>query len=138
MPLKFDELEAAGLIQFPIVMGGLVPVVSVQGVAAGQLKITGEVLAKIYLGRIRKWNAREIAELNPGLPLPAINITVVHRSDGSGSTFLWTDYLSKVSPEFKSVIGSGTAVKWPIGLGAKGNEGVAATILNIKGSIGYV
>ena len=138
MPLKADELEAAGLIQFPAIMGGLVPVVNLDGVPAGKMKLTGEVIAEIYLGKITKWNAPEIVALNSDLKLPATDITVVHRSDGSGSTFLWTDYLSKVSSDFKSVIGSGTAVKWPVGLGGKGNEGVAASVLNVKGAIGYV
>jgi phosphate transport system substrate-binding protein len=138
MPLKEDELEAAGLIQFPAIMGGLVPVVNLDGVPAGKMKLTGDVIAAIYLGKIAKWNAPEIAALNPDLKLPATDITVVHRSDGSGSTFLWTDYLSKVNAEFKATVGSGTAVKWPVGLGGKGNEGVAASVLNVKGSIGYV
>jgi len=138
MPLKADELEAAGLIQFPAIMGGLVPVVNLDGIPAGKMKLTGEVIANIYLGKITKWNAPEITALNPDLKLPATDITVVHRSDGSGSTFLWTDYLSKVNAEFKSSVGSSTAVKWPVGLGGKGNEGVAASVLNVKGSIGYV
>jgi phosphate transport system substrate-binding protein len=138
MPLKADELEAAGLIQFPAIMGGLVPVVNLEGVAAGKMKLTGEVIADIYLGKITKWNAPQIVALNPDLKLPATDITVVHRSDGSGSTFLWTDYLSKVNAEFKTAVGSSTAVKWPVGLGGKGNEGVAASVLNVKGSIGYV
>ncbi|PRC93024.1 phosphate ABC transporter substrate-binding protein PstS [Solimicrobium silvestre] len=138
MPLKAEELDAAGLIQFPAIMGGLVPVVNLDGIAAGKMKLTGDVIAGIYLGKITKWNAPEIVALNPDIKLPATDITVVHRSDGSGSTFLWTDYLSKVNAEFKSTIGSGTAVKWPVGLGGKGNEGVAASVLNIKGTIGYV
>jgi len=138
MPLKEDELEAAGLIQFPAIMGGLVPVVNLDGVPAGKMKLTGDVIAGIYLGKIAKWNAPEITALNPDLKLPATDITVVHRSDGSGSTFLWTDYLSKVNAEFKATVGSGTAVKWPVGLGGKGNEGVAASVLNVKGAIGYV
>ena len=138
MPLKAEELEAAGLIQFPAIMCGLVPVVNLDGIPAGKMKLTGDVLAGIYLGKITKWNAPEITALNPGMALPATEITVVHRSDGSGSTFLWTDYLSKVNAEFKATIGSSTAVKWPVGLGGKGNEGLAATVLNTKGSIGYV
>jgi len=138
MPLKEDELEAAGLIQFPAIMGGLVPVVNLDGVPAGKMKLTGDVLAGIYLGKITKWNAPEITALNPDLKLPATDITVVHRSDGSGSTFLWTDYLSKVNAEFKSTVGSSTAVKWPVGLGGKGNEGVAASVMGVKGTIGYV
>ncbi len=138
MPLKAEDLDAAGLIQFPAIMGGLVPVVNLEGVPAGKLKLTGDVIAAIYLGKITKWNAPELVALNPDLKLPATDITAVYRSDGSGSTFLWTDYLSKVSAEFKTVVGSSTAVKWPVGLGGKGNEGVAASVLQIKGAIGYV
>lgn len=138
MPLKIEDLDAEGLIQFPAIIGGVVPVVNLEGVAAGKMKMTGEVLAAIYMGKISKWNAAEIAALNPGLKLPAEEITVVHRSDGSGTTFLWTDYLSKVSAEFKAAVGSSTAVKWPVGLGGKGNEGVAASVRQIKNSIGYV
>jgi len=138
MPLKPEELDADGLMQFPAVIGGVVPVINVEGIAPGQLKMTGEVLAKIYMGSITKWNAAEIAAINPGVKLPADDITVVHRSDGSGTTFIWTDYLSKVSAEFKEKVSSGTAVKWPVGLGGKGNEGVAANVQRIKGSIGYV
>lgn len=137
-PLKVEELDEAGLIQFPAIIGGVVPVVNLDGIKPGQLKMTGEVLANIYLGKITKWNATEIAALNPGVTLPAEDITVVHRSDGSGTTFLWTDYLSKVSPDFKTTVGSETAVKWPVGLGGKGNEGVAANVQRIKNSIGYV
>ncbi|MBR7781247.1 phosphate ABC transporter substrate-binding protein PstS [Undibacterium luofuense] len=138
MPLKAEELDAEGLTQFPAVIGGVVPVVNVDGIAPGQLKMTGEVLAGIFGGKITKWNAAEIASINPGVKLPAEEITVVHRSDGSGTTFLWTDYLSKVSAEFKSSVGASTAVKWPVGLGGKGNEGVAANVQRIKNSIGYV
>jgi len=138
MPLKVDELNAEGLTQFPAIIGGVVPIVNVDGVAPGKMKMTGEVLASIYLGKITKWNAPEIVAINPGLKLPAEDITVVRRSDGSGTTFLWTDFLSKVSPEFKSTVGSSTAVKWPVGLGGKGNEGVAANVQRIKNTIGYV
>ena len=138
MPLKAEELAEAGLIQFPAIMGGLVPVVNLEGIPAGKMKLTGDVIAGIYLGKITKWNAPEIVALNPELKLPAADITVVHRSDGSGSTFLWTDYLSKVNAEFKTTVGSSTAVKWPVGLGGKGNEGVAASVQNVKGAIGYV
>lgn len=138
MPLKQEELEAEGLIQFPTVMGGVVPIVNLDGVTPGQLKFTGDVLAHIYLGKITKWNAAEIAALNPGVKLPADDITVVHRADGSGTSFLWTDYLSKVNAEFKTTVGAGTAVKWPVGVGGKGNEGVAANVQRIKGAIGYV
>jgi phosphate transport system substrate-binding protein len=138
MPLTADELNKEGLFQFPAIMGGVVPVVNLAGIAPGQLKLTGPVVADIYLGKVTKWNAPEIAALNPGLKLPATDITVVHRADGSGTSFLFTDYLSKSSPEFKSKIGAGTAVKWATGVGGKGNEGVAANVQRIKGSIGYV
>ncbi|MDB5773525.1 MAG: phosphate transport system substrate-binding protein [Burkholderiales bacterium] len=138
MPLKPEDLEAEGLVQFPMVMGGVVPVVNVEGLTPGQLKLTGPLLADIYLGKVTKWNAPEIASLNPGVKLPAEEITVVHRADGSGTSFLFTDFLSKTSPDFKSKVGAGTAVKWPVGLGGKGNEGVAANVQRIKNSIGYV
>jgi phosphate transport system substrate-binding protein len=138
MPLTAEELNKEGLFQFPAIMGGVVPVVNLAGIAPGQLKLTGPVVADIYLGKVTKWNAPEIAALNPGLKLPATDITVVHRADGSGTSFLFTDYLSKSSPEFKSKIGAGTAVKWATGVGGKGNEGVAANVQRIKGSIGYV
>ena len=138
MPLQAEELEKEGLMQFPAIMGGVVPVVNLEGVKPGELKLTGDVLAAIYLGKITKWNAKEIAALNAGVKLPADDITVVHRADGSGTSFLFTDYLSKVNPEFKTTVGAGTAVKWPVGVGGKGNEGVAANVQRIKGSIGYV
>ena len=138
MPLKAEELEKQGLMQFPAVMGGVVPIVNLEGVTPGQLKLTGDVLAGIYLGKITKWNAAEITALNPGLKLPAGDITVVHRADGSGTTFVFADYLSKVNADFKTTVGAGTAVKWPAGVGGKGNEGVAANVQRIKGSIGYV
>jgi phosphate transport system substrate-binding protein len=138
MPLPAADLEKEGLLQFPAIMGGVVPVVNIEGVKPGQLKLTGNVLAAIYLGKITKWVAPEIAALNPGVKLPITDITVVHRADGSGTTFVWTDYLSKVNPEFKTVVGSGTAVKWPTGVGGKGNEGVAANVQRINGAIGYV
>ncbi|WP_034348485.1 phosphate ABC transporter substrate-binding protein PstS [Noviherbaspirillum massiliense] len=138
MPLKAEELDADGLTQFPAIMGGVVPVINLAGVAPGQLKLTGQVLADIYLGKVTKWNAPEIAALNDGLKLPAEDITVVHRADGSGTSFLFTDYLSKVNPEFKSKVGASTAVKWPAGIGGKGNEGVAANVQRMKNSIGYV
>ncbi|MFZ6849874.1 phosphate ABC transporter substrate-binding protein PstS [Undibacterium sp. RuRC25W] len=138
MPLKADELAAEGLTQFPAIIGGVVPVVNLDGVAAGKMKMTGDVLAGIYMGKITKWNAPEIVAINPGIKLPTEDITVVHRSDGSGTTFLWTDFLSKVNAEFKTAVGSSTAVKWPVGLGGKGNEGVAANVQRIKNSIGYV
>ncbi|HEX2603802.1 MAG TPA: phosphate ABC transporter substrate-binding protein PstS [Oxalicibacterium sp.] len=138
MPLSPEDLQEAGLMQFPAIMGGVVAVVNLDGVQPGQLKMTPEVLANIYLGKITKWNDQQIASLNPGVKLPADDITVVHRSDGSGTTFLWTDFLSKTSPAFKTEVGSSTAVKWPVGVGGKGNEGVAANVQRIKGSIGYV
>jgi len=138
MPLKVEELDAEGLMQFPAIMGGVVPVVNLEGIKPGQLKLTADVVAAIYLGKITKWNAPEIVALNVGTKLPAYDITVVHRADGSGTSFLFTDYLSKVNAEFKTVVGAGTAVKWPVGLGGKGNEGVAANVQRIKGSIGYV
>ena len=138
MPLPKEELDKEGLFQFPVIMGGVVPVVHIEGVKPGELKLSGEVLADIYLGKITKWVAPEIAALNPGVKLPTTDISVVHRSDASGTSFLFTDYLSKVNAEFKSKIGAGTAVKWQVGLGGKGNEGVAATIQQINGSIGYV
>jgi phosphate transport system substrate-binding protein len=138
MPLAADELNKEGLFQFPAIMGGVVPVVNLDGIAPGQLKLTGPVVADIYLGKVAKWNDPAISALNPGVKLPATDITVVHRADGSGTSFLFTDYLSKSSPEFKSKIGAGTAVKWATGVGGKGNEGVAANVQRIKGSIGYV
>jgi phosphate transport system substrate-binding protein len=138
MPLKAEDLEAEGLMQFPAIMGGVVTVVNLEGVAPGQLKLTGAVVADIYLGKVSKWNAPEIAALNPGVKLPDADITVVHRADGSGTSFLFTDYLSKTSADFKAKIGAGTAVKWVTGVGGKGNEGVAANVQRIKGSIGYV
>ena len=137
-PLKAEDLQKEGLLQFPAVIGGVVPIVNLEGVAPGQLRFSGAVLGDIYLGKIKSWNDKAIADLNPGVKLPAEPITVVRRSDGSGTTFLWTDYLSKVSPEWKSEVGSATAVSWPEGVGGKGNEGVAAYVQRIKGSIGYV
>jgi phosphate transport system substrate-binding protein len=138
MPLAADELNKEGLFQFPAIMGGVVTVVNLDGIAPGQLKLTGPVVADIYLGKITKWNAPEIAALNPGVKLPGSDITVVHRADGSGTSFLFTDYLSKASAGFKAKIGAGTAVKWATGVGGKGNEGVAANVQRIKGAIGYV
>lgn len=138
MPLAAEELNKEGLFQFPAIMGGVVAVVNLEGVAPGQLKLTGPLIADIFLGKIKKWNAPEIAALNPGVKLPAADITVVHRADSSGTSFLFTDYLSKSSPEFKQKVGAGTAVKWATGVGGKGNEGVAANVQRIKGAIGYV
>lgn len=138
MPLKVEQLEKDGLVQWPMVMGAIVPVVNIEGVKPGELVFDGETLAKIYLGTITKWNDPVIAKLNPKVKLPADAITVVRRSDGSGTTFNFTDYLSKTSPEWKTKVGSGTAVEWPAGVGAKGNEGVAGNISQTKNSIGYV
>ncbi|MDQ2962448.1 MAG: phosphate ABC transporter substrate-binding protein PstS [Pseudomonadota bacterium] len=138
MPLKPDELDKAGLTQFPAIIGGVVMVVNLDGVKPGELKLTGPLVADIYLGKIKKWNEKPLADVNPGLKLPDENITVVRRSDGSGTTFLFTDYLSKVSPEWKEKVGSSTAVAWPEGVGGKGNEGVASYVQRIKGAIGYV
>lgn len=138
MPLKAEDLDKEGLMQFPAVMGGVVPIVNIEGVAPGQLKLDGKVLADIYLGKITKWNDQQIASLNAGVKLPENDITVVHRADGSGTSFLFTDYLSRTSPDFKTNVGSGTAVKWPTGVGGKGNEGVAANVQRVKNSIGYV
>ncbi|MFO1515723.1 MAG: phosphate ABC transporter substrate-binding protein PstS [Lysobacterales bacterium] len=137
-PLNSDELAQAGLGQFPVVIGGVVPVVNVKGVEAGKIAFTGPLLADIFMGKIKKWNDPAIAAVNAGLTLPEGNITVVHRSDGSGTSFNFTNYLSKVSPEWKEKIGEGTAVQWPAGVGGKGNEGVAAYVKQITGSIGYV
>ncbi len=137
-PLSADELSKFGLGQFPVVIGGIVPVVNVPGVQAGAMKLDGTLLADIYLGKITKWNDPAIAALNGGLQLPDLKITVVHRSDGSGTSFNFTNYLSKVSPEWKSKVGEGTTVQWPTGIGGKGNEGVAAYTKQINGGIGYV
>ncbi len=128
----------AGLAQFPIVIGGVVPVVHIEGVAPGQVKLTGPVLADIFLGKIQKWNDPAITGLNPGLKLGEAAISVVHRSDGSGTTFNFANYLSKVSEEWKSKVGEGTSIQWPVGVGGKGNEGVAEYVKQIKNSIGYV
>jgi phosphate transport system substrate-binding protein len=138
MPLKPEELDKAGLVQFPMVMGGVVPVVNIPGVAPGQLQLDGPTLADIYQGKIAKWNDAAIQKLNPGLKLPAQAIAVVHRSDGSGTTFIFTNYLSKASPGWQKEVGESTAVEWPTGLGGKGNEGVAALTARTAGAIGYV
>jgi phosphate transport system substrate-binding protein len=138
MPLKQEDLQSAGLMQFPAIVGGVVPVVNLEGVAPGAIKLTGPVLADVFLGKIKQWNDKAIVALNPGVKLTGDAISVVHRSDGSGTTFIWTDYLAKVSPDWKSKVGSSTAVSWPEGVGGKGNEGVAAYVQRIKGSIGYV
>ena len=138
MPLKVEQLDKAGLIQWPMVMGAIVPVVNLAGVKPGELVFDGDTLANIYLGKIAKWNDPAIKKLNPNVNLPADAITVVRRSDGSGTTFNFTDYLSKVSAEWKSKVGSGTAVEWPVGVGAKGNEGVSGNVGQTRNSIGYV
>jgi len=138
MPLEPEELEKAGLVQFPTVIGGVIPVVNLEGVKPGEIKLSGRVLADIYLGKITKWNNPEIVNLNEGVKLPDKDISVVHRSDGSGTTFTFSNYLSKVSPEWKQAVGTGVSVSWPAGMGGKGNEGVAAYIQNFSGSIGYV
>jgi phosphate transport system substrate-binding protein len=137
-PLKLEELNASGLYQFPTVMGGVVPVMNVPGLRPGQVKLTGTVLADIYLGNITKWSAPQIAHLNPGVRLPNLPITVVHRSDGSGTTFLYTSYLSMVSPTWAKEVGASDSVQWKLGLGGKGNDGVAAFVKQTIGAIGYV
>jgi phosphate transport system substrate-binding protein len=137
-PLVDAQLLRDGLIQFPLVIGGIVPVVNLEGVAPGQLHLTGEVLANIYLGKMRRWDDPSIAALNPGLKLPSIPILVVYRSDGSGTTFNFTDYLSKASLPFRAAVGSDTTVNWPVGVGAKGNGGVATAVGRVKGAIGYL
>jgi phosphate transport system substrate-binding protein len=138
MPLKVEDLAKKGLVQFPTVMGGVVPVVNIDGIKSGELVIDGPTLAKIYLGEIKKWDDPAIKKLNPNAKLPSQAIAVVHRSDGSGTTFIFTNYLIKVSPEWKDKVGNNTAVEWPVGIGAKGNEGVANNVTQAKGSIGYV
>src|ERR1044072_5606828 len=138
MPLKDEELAQKGLVQFPTVIGGVVPVVNIQGVAPGQLKLNGQVLGDIYLGKVTKWSDPAIKALNGSLGLPDAAIAVVRRADGSGTSFNFTNYLSKVNAEWKQKVGEGTAVNWPLGLGGKGNEGVAAFVQRLPGSIGYV
>lgn len=137
-PLSSEELAEANLGQFPSAIGGVVPVVNIEGLAPGALKLTGPLLADIFLGKVTTWNAPEITALNPGLALPDGRISIVHRSDGSGTSFNFTNYLSKVSPAWKSQVGEGTSVSWPLGVGGKGNEGVASYVQQIKGAIGYV
>jgi phosphate transport system substrate-binding protein len=138
MPLKAEDLNESGLMQFPAIMGGVVTVVNLPGIAPGQLKLTGQVVGDIFLGKITKWNDPAIATLNAGVKLPDDEITVVHRADSSGTSFLFTDFLSKTNEEFKTKVGANSAVKWPTGVGGKGNEGVAANVQRIKGAIGYV
>jgi phosphate transport system substrate-binding protein len=138
MPLHAADLKTNDLIQFPIVVGGDVPVVNIPGIKPGELLLDGPTLAKIFLGEIKKWNDPQIKNLNPHAALPNLNILVVHRSDGSGTTFIWASYLSKVSPEWAKKVGADTAVEWPTGIGAKGNEGVSGNVQQVSGSIGYV
>ena len=138
MPLKPEELKEAGLVQFPMIIGGVVPVVNVKGVAPGQLTLDGTTIASMYLGEITKWNDARIKKLNPKVSLPDTAIAPVYRSDGSGTNFLFTDYLSKSSPKFKDTVGAATSVQWPVGIGAKGNEGLANMASQTDGAIGYV
>jgi phosphate transport system substrate-binding protein len=138
MPLSDEELAKHGLLQFPTVIGGVVPVVNIQGLKPGQIKLTGALLGDIYLGKISKWNDPALAAINAGVPLPDAAISVVRRADGSGTSFIFTNYLSKVNPEWKAKVGEGTAVNWPTGAGGKGNEGVAAFVQRLPNSIGYV
>ncbi|WP_418320371.1 phosphate ABC transporter substrate-binding protein PstS [Piscinibacter sakaiensis] len=138
MPLKDDELAKDGLLQFPTVIGGVVPVVNIKGIAPGQIKLSGKLLGDIYLGKVKKWNDPALQALNPGVPLPDAAIAVVRRADGSGTSFIFTNYLSKVNSDWKSAVGEGTAVNWPTGTGGKGNEGVAAFVTRLPNSIGYV
>jgi len=138
MPLTDEKLKESGLFQFPTVIGGVVPVVNIKGIKPGELKLTGPLLGDIYLGKVTKWDDPAIKQLNPTAVLPSDAIMVVRRADGSGTTFIWTNYLSKVNQEFKTKVGEGTAVNWPIGAGGKGNEGVAAFVARLPNSIGYV
>lgn len=138
MPLKDEELAKDGMVQFPTVIGGVVPVVNIAGVAPGQIRLTGELLGDIYLGKITRWNDAALTALNPGVKLPDAAISVVRRADGSGTTFIFTNYLSKVNADWKAKVGEGTAVNWPTGAGGKGNEGVAAFVQRLPNSIGYV
>ena len=137
-PMAPAQLEESKMLQFPAVMGSLVAIVNIQGVEDNQMKLTGDILADIYLGKITKWNDPGIVALNPGLTLPNLAIAPAYRADGSGTTYVWVSYLSAVSPEWKSKVGVGTSVKWPAGTGARGNEGVAGTVRNTRGAIGYV
>ncbi len=139
-PVKFDDLQADGLVQFPAIIGGVVPIINVDGIKPGQIRLDGQTLADIFQGKISNWNDKRIADLNPGVKIPSGDITIVHRADGSGTTAIFTDYLAKVSADWKSVVGAGAAVKWPAAssVGGKGNEGVAANVGRVKNSIGYV
>ncbi len=138
MPLTDDVLKTKGQMQFPTVMGGVVPIINIKGIAPGQLKLTGALLGDIYLGKIARWNDPALKALNPTLALPDAAIAQVRRADGSGTTFIFTNYLSKVNPEWKTKVGEGTAVNWPVGAGGKGNEGVAAFVGRLPNSMGYV
>lgn len=138
MPLMPADVQKNNFVQFPIINGAVVPLLNLPGIKPGELTLDGPTIAKVFLGEITKWNDPAIAKLNPGVKLPDMAIAVVHRSDGSGTTFIWTDYLSKVSPDWKSKIGESTAVEWPVGIGGKGNEGVAATVAQTTGALGYV
>ncbi|NBX50899.1 phosphate ABC transporter substrate-binding protein PstS, partial [bacterium] len=138
MPLKDEKLKELGATQFPTAIGGVVPVINLKDIKPGEMRLTGQVLADIFLGNIKRWNDPAITKLNPSLKLPDQEIVVVRRADGSGTTFIWTNYLSKVSPEFKSTIGEGTTVNWKVGAGGKGNEGVAAMVRQLPGTLGYV
>lgn len=137
-PLNAEELNEAGLMQFPMVMGGVVLVVNLDGVAAGQVKLTPAVLADIFLGKITKWNDAALTAINAGVTLPDLDITVVSRADGSGTTWIFTNYLDKISPEWHEKVGTDKAVEWPLGVGGKGNEGVSQYVMKVKGAIGYV
>ena len=138
MPLSDADLSKSGMVQFPMVIGGNVIAYNIEGIKANELVLSGDVVADIFLGKIKKWNDDRIFKLNPYLKLPSQNITVVRRSDGSGTTFIFTEYLSSVSDEWKKNVGSGTAIEWPVGIGAKGNDGVAGNVQQTKNSIGYV
>ncbi|BEI33853.1 phosphate ABC transporter substrate-binding protein PstS [Polynucleobacter sp. HIN5] len=139
-PVKFEDLQADGLVQFPAIIGGVVPIINLEGIKPGQIRLDGQTLADIFQGKIKNFNDKRIADLNPGVKIPAGEITVVHRADGSGTTAIFTDYLAKVSADWKSAVGAGAAVKWPAAssVGGKGNEGVAANVSRVKNSIGYV
>ena len=137
-PLMPEDVAKNGFVQFPVINGAVVPILNLPGIKPGEVTLDGPTIAQIFLGNITKWNDAAIAKLNPGVKLPDTAIAVVHRSDGSGTTFIWTDYLSKVSPDWKSKVGSDTAVEWPVGVGAKGNEGVSGNVGQAKNTIGYV
>jgi len=138
MPLKPEELDKLGMAQFPLVIGGVVPVIHIEGIKPGEMRFTGRLLADIFLGNVRNWNHPSIQKINPDLKLPNMPITVVHRLDGSGTTFNWSNYLSKASSEWRAIVGEGTSVEWPLGLGGKGNDGVASLVAMVPGAIGYL